>query len=144
MKRKRKRKLTTLGLSIISLLFLTVGMITPFLNQMNNNSPVQATFIPTPTHELFEGEQILQVAEGMPNDFDNNLRISGGSVWVQEVSDENGQARIELRMALGIRDNHLEVYEGFEWDYENYHFRVLEIVLIGERGYSVLAISQNR
>lgn len=142
MKRKRRQRLTTIGLSIISLLFLIVSMVGPFLNnQLNNASNEAEISTPSLTYELFEGEEILYVAEGFPSDFDNELRITGGDVTERPFTDNEGISRTEITMVIFIEGEGVVAYEGLEFDHENYHIRVLKI---GERGFANLAISANQ
>jgi len=143
MKSKRKmnpilvRRLTLFA-SILAIII--VGLVISMFFRQNKNISGEEIVIQTPTHELFEGEQIIQVVEGLPADINSNLRLGGGGVGYAEFIDHAGVQRNELTMAIFSGTGKRIVYAGFEWDEENYRIRVIEI---DERGFAYLAVSEN-
>lgn len=57
----------------------------------------------------------------------------------RNFTDTNDVQRDELTVNIHIHGEIFVGYEGYEWNYGNYHIRVLEIDNIG---FAVLAISE--
>ncbi len=126
-------------LTILIVITVIIMSLLMQLKQDNNSSiAIPETILFTPVHTLMSGEEIIYISEGLETRH-NNLSIGGGTIMERNFTDTNDVQRDELTVNIHIYDEIFVGYEGYEWNYGNYHIRVLEIDNIG---FAVLAISE--
>ena len=158
MKSKRKNgKKSPIRVLLKTLIFVNIILLTVLAVKLQKNvvqlndddfslPEIPQTFA-TPTYDLRPGETLFQVAEKLPHDFDETLRIGGGGAAFTDYVDMNGNPQTGWVFYLHPLDNGstiddvIAAYEGLEVDYKSYHIRALKI-LHGERSAVVLAISK--